>query len=212
VLTPLPNQIFHKHTYLLSKLIILLCISVLKTEYGEIALSQLWNVHNTRIEINPIESSVAYAVLGTLAAVSSRWYADVLYGKFCYGPQEKQKEVRTRTAAEWFSLYSSTAASSFALFGCYEFFQLPIGRYIQGTLAGGVEGCVGSLSFDSCLQTYIDTNSPGPTAEAQLRALLTNLYAVWIRLQDIAVDTSADDVSALVRAWSVSFSSFISNL
>mmetsp|Transcript_30891 Transcript_30891/g.35479 ORF Transcript_30891/g.35479 Transcript_30891/m.35479 type:complete len:548 (-) Transcript_30891:6-1649(-) len=185
---------------------------VLKTEYGETALSQIWNVHNTRIDINPIESAVGYALLGALAAVSSRWYADVLYGQFCYGPQEKQKEVRTRTAAEWFSLYSSTAASSFALFGCYEFFQLPIGRYIQGTLAGGVEGCVGSSKFDQCLGTYIDTNSPGPTSEAQLRALVTNLYAVWIRLQDIAVDTSADDVSALVRAWSVSVSSFISNL
>lgn len=73
------------------------------------------------------------------------------------------------------------------------------------------EGCLGSSSFDSFLNTYIDTNSPGSTVEAQLRALITNLYAVRIIFQDIAVDTSADDVSTYVRAWSVSFRSYTSN-
>merc|ERR1712071_38597 len=117
---------------------------VLKTEYGETALSQLWMVGNQLSAINP--------------------------------------------------------------------FQLPIGRYIQGTLSGGVEGCVGSSKFDACMQTFIDTNSPGPTAEAQLRALVTNLYAVYIRLQDIAGDTTTDDMSALIRAWTVSLASFIANM
>jgi hypothetical protein len=174
-------------------------------------LTQLWNGQHPPTNINAFESSIVYALLGSLAAVSSRWYADVLYGRFCYGPVEKQKEVRTRSEAEWFSLYSSTAASAAVLFGCYEFFQLPIGFWIEGTLAGGVEGCVGSNSFDVCLQTYINTNSPGPTSEAQIRALVTNLYAVWVRLQDIAVDTSADDISALVRAYYVSINSFVSH-
>jgi hypothetical protein len=174
-------------------------------------LTQLWSGQLSPTNINAFESSIVYALLGSLAAVSSRWYADVLYGRFCYGPVEKQKEVRRRSEAEWFSLYSSTAASAAVLFGCYEFFQLPIGFWIQGTLAGGVEGCVGSNSFDVCLQTYIDTNSPGPTSEAQIRALVTNLYAVWVRLQDIAVDTSADDIRALVRAYYVTFNSFISH-
>mmetsp|Transcript_11095 Transcript_11095/g.23571 ORF Transcript_11095/g.23571 Transcript_11095/m.23571 type:complete len:622 (+) Transcript_11095:133-1998(+) len=184
---------------------------VLKTEYGEVASSQLW-MQNNNAPINDIQSAITFALLGSLAAVSSRWYADFLYARFCYGPIEKQQEVRTRNNAEWFSLYSSTAASAAALFGCYEFFQLPIGRYIQGTLAGGVEGCFGSSRFDACMQTYIDTNSPGPTPEAQLRALITNLYAVYIRLQDIAGDTTWDDVSVLIRAWSVSFASFMANL
>eukprot|EP00536_Pseudo-nitzschia_multiseries_P005222 jgi/Psemu1/303183/fgenesh1_kg.95_\ len=184
---------------------------VLKSEYGEMASSLLW-MGNNHAPINNFQASITYSLLGSLAAVSSRWYADILYGRFCYGPVEKQQEVRSRSDAEWFSLYSSTAASAAALFGCYEFFQLPIGRYIQGTLAGGVEGCVGSSSFNACMQTFIDTNSPGPTPEAQLRALITNLYAVYVRLQDIAGDTSWDDVAVLVRAWSVSFASYLANL
>jgi hypothetical protein len=151
------------------------------------------------------------ALLGLFAAVSSRLYADVLYAQFRYGPLDKQEEVRSRGNVQWLSLYFSTAASAATLFGFYEFSQRPISRWIQGTLAGGVEGCVGSSSFDACLQTYIDTNSPGPSPEAQFRALATNLYMVGQRLQDIAGDTTIDDVSALVRAWSVSFVSYISH-
>ena len=173
---------------------------------------KLWMVENNLGAINPLQSSLTFALLGSLAAVSSLWYADILYGRFSYGPIEKQQEVRTRNDAEWFSLYSSTAASAAALFGCYEFFQLPIGRYIQGMLAGGVEGCFGSSQFEACMQTYINTNSPGPTAEAQFRALVINLYAVYIRLQDIAADTTTDDMSALIRAWSVSIASYIANM
>lgn len=184
---------------------------VLKTEFGETAVSQLLNFNHRVAEVNPMEAFVAYAFLGALAATSSRFYSDLLYGQFCYGPLGKQKEVRNRTGAQWLSLYSSTAASGSVLFGCYEIFQRPIGRYVQAVLSGGFEGCVGSSSFNSCINTYIATNSPEPTGKAQLRALLTNLYAVWVRLQDIAVDTSADDVSALVRAWSVSVSSYMSN-
>jgi len=175
-------------------------------------LSQLWRVESNLAAINPFQSSLTFALLGALAAVSSRWYADALYGRFGYGPIEKQREVRTRDSKEWFSMYSSTAASAAVLFGCYEFFQLPVGRYIVGTLSGGIEGCVGSSNFDVCMQTYIDTNSPGPTAQAQLRALITNLYAVYIRLQDIAADTTTDDISALIRAWSVSIASYIANM
>jgi len=70
---------------------------------------------------------------------------------------------------------------------------------------------VGSSAFDACMQTYIDTNAPGPSPEAQLRALLTNLYMVGQRLQDIAVDTTFNDVAALVRAWSVAFVSYLSH-
>lgn len=169
-------------------------------------------VENDVSTVNPVQSAITFAVFGSLASVSSRWYADVLYGRFRYGPIEKQQEVRKRKNTEWFSIYSSTAASAAALFGCYEFFQLPIGRYIQGTLSGGIEGCFGSSKFDACMQTYIDTNSPGPTTEAQFRALITNLYAVYVRLQDIAGDTTADDVSALIRAWSVSLASYIANM
>lgn len=105
-------------------------------------------------------------------------------------------------------MYFSTAASASALFGFYELSQRPISRWIQGILAGGADGCIGSSSFDLCLQTYIDQNAPGPSTEAQLRALITNLYMVGQRIQDVSVDTSANDVSALVRAWSVAVNSY----
>lgn len=150
------------------------------------------------------------AVLGLLAAVSSRLYADVFHA-FGYGPVYKQEEVRSRNNVQWLAVYFSTAASAATLFGFYELSAGPISRYIQGTLAGGVEGCVGSSSFEACLQTYIDTNAPGPSPEAQFRALATNFYMVGLRLQDIAVDTTFDDIVALGRAWSVSFVSYLNH-
>lgn len=157
-----------------------------------------------------LDPSLTGAVLGLLAAVSSRLYADVLYRS--YGPVNKQEEVRSRPSIEWFSLYFTTAASAATLFGFYEASKGPIFRWIQGTLAGGVEGCVGSSSFDACLQTYIDINAPGASPEAQFRALATNLNMVGQRLQDIAVDTTYDDVAALVRAWSVAWVSYLNHL
>ncbi len=158
-----------------------------------------------------MDPAMTGAILGMLAAVSSRFYADVLYGRFSYGPNYKQEEVRSRTYEDWLSLYFTTAASAATLFGCYELSKGPIFRWIQGTLAGGVEGCIGSSSFDACLQTYIDQNAPGPSPEAQFRALATNLNMLGQRLQDIAVDTTFDDFVALGRAWSVEFLSYLNH-
>jgi hypothetical protein len=159
----------------------------------------------------PLDLATTGALLGLFAGVSSRLYADILYGWFQYGPIGKQQEVRKRTNPEWLSLYFSCAASSAALFGFYELSQRPISRWIQGTLAGGADGCIGSTSFDLCLQTYIDQNAPGPSSDAQLRALITNLYMVGQRIQDVALDTTADDISALVRAWSVALISYLNH-
>jgi hypothetical protein len=153
------------------------------------------------------------AVLGIFAAVSSQFYADVLYGRlFEYGPKSKQREVASRSTSEWIKVYASKAASSAALFGVYEKSQIPISRWIQGTLAGGVDGCIGSESFDICLQTYIDSNSPGPSPEAQARALLTNLMMLGQRLEDIAGDTTWDDMNSLLGAWAVSANSYYQHL
>jgi hypothetical protein len=156
-----------------------------------------------------LDTSLTGALFGCLAAVSSQLYADVLYGMFRYGPESRQQEVFARKTIDWLAVYCSKAASTAALFGVYEYSQGPISFWIQATLAGGVDGCIGSTSFDACLQTYIDTNTPGPSPEAQFRALVTNLFMVGQRLQDIAVDTSMDDVNALVGAWAVSVNSFL---
>jgi hypothetical protein len=155
-----------------------------------------------------VDTAVSGAFFGLLAAVSSQLYADILYGYFRKGPEYKQIEVRSRNVFDWATVYISTSISAAALFGIYELSHRPVSRYLQGMLAGGVEGCVGSNSFDFCLQTYIDANAPGPSPEAQLRALYTNLVMVGERLQVIAVDTSADDMQALVAGWAVATHSF----
>jgi hypothetical protein len=157
-----------------------------------------------------VDTAVSGAFFGLVAAISSQLYADVLYGYFRKGPEYKQIEVRSRKIIDWATVYLSTSISAAALFGIYELSKRPVSRYVQGMLAGGVEGCVGSKSFDFCLQTYIDANAPGASPEAQLRALYTNLVMVGERLQVIAVDTSADDMRALVAAWAVAGDSFFS--
>ena len=178
-----------------------LAYDVLKTDFGG---SLIWDGI-------VLDTALAGAFFGLFAAISSQLYADVLYGRFQYGPKSRQEEVRSRKAVDWFAVYSAKAFSTATLFGVYEYSQGPISRWIQGTLAGGVDGCLGSTSFDVCLQTYIDTNAPGPSPEAQFRALVTNLYMVGQRLQDIAGDTTLDDVKALIGAWAVAFNSYLQN-
>lgn len=172
--------------------------NVLMTEFGESLMLEG-------------ERSSTGALLGFIAAVSTQLYADVLYGYFQYGPEWRRQEITQRTSVDWVAAYIPRALSSAALFGVYEWTQPPVSRYIQGMLAGGVDGCFGSEDFDMCLQTYIDMNAPGPSAEAQLRALATNLLMVAQRIQDVAGDTSQADFEALGRAWTVSFLSYVQN-
>ena len=175
-----------------------LAYNVLKADFGD----------NLIIDGIMLDSSITGALYGLVAAVASQLYADILYRYYRYGPKSRRLEVFERRTIDWLAIYSAKAISTAVLFGVYEFSQGPISRWIQGTLAGGVDGCIGSTSFDLCLQTYIDTNAPGPSTEAQFRALVTNLVMVGQRLQDISVDTSFEDVKALVGAWSVAAVSY----
>jgi len=175
--------------------------NVLRTEFGEtMAMGE-----------NMLGPTSTGAVFGVFAALSTQLYADVLYGYFRYGPESRYTEVQSRTELDWFSIYALRAVSSAVLFGVYESCQGPVTQWIQGTLAGGIDGCVGSNNFDMCMQTYIDDNAPGASPEAQARALATNLLMVAQRIQDVAGDTSVADFEALSRAWTVSFLSFIHN-
>lgn len=177
--------------------------TVLKAEFGG-------TVAFHGVELGPGPSG---AIFGIIASVSSQFYADVLYGKlFELGPRSKQEEVSNRTTSDWIKVYVSSAISSAALFGVFEQSQIPVSRWIQGMLAGGVDGCIGSTSFDICLQTYIDANAPGPSPEAQFRALLVNLMMVGQRLQDVAGDTTWDDIRRLLAAWTVSVYSYLQHL
>lgn len=179
-----------------------LAYNVLKTDYAESGF----------LSLTSADPGLSGAVLGFIAAVASLVYADVLYGIFQYGPRPKQLEVQNRRPIDWLTYYSTNSFSTAALFGIYEFSQRPISRYIQGVLAGGFDGCLGSASFEACFDTYIDANAPGPSSEAQVRALVTNLVMVQQRIADIAVDTTADDIETLVRAWCVSAYSYIQSI
>jgi hypothetical protein len=161
---------------------------------------------------SPFGPGIMGITFGFLAAFTARLYADLLYGVLRYGPEVKQAEVRTRQLPDWFTFYASCSLSSAALFGVYEQSQGPIRRWIQGVLAGGFDACLGSDSFETCFDTYIQANAPIPSAEAELRALATNLIMVGQRLQDIAGDTTADDVERLARAWVVSAYSYMNHL
>eukprot|EP00538_Stauroneis_constricta_P000631 CAMPEP_0119550334 /NCGR_PEP_ID=MMETSP1352-20130426/3863_1 /TAXON_ID=265584 /ORGANISM="Stauroneis constricta, Strain CCMP1120" /LENGTH=545 /DNA_ID=CAMNT_0007596143 /DNA_START=200 /DNA_END=1835 /DNA_ORIENTATION=+ len=133
------------------------------------------------------------AMFGCISGISSLLYADILYGVFRLGPNYRQLEIRTRTQRNWITLYLSNGLSSAAIFGVYEGTKKYASRWLQGILAGGFDGCVGSQDFDACLQTYIDTNAPGPSLEAQLRALATNFAMVGQRLHDIYADAGSFD-------------------
>ena len=170
-------------------------------EYGVLQAEYADTLIMNYAVLNPWTTS---ALLGFVAAISSQLYADILYGIFGYGPESRQEEVLSRKSGEWATVYTSRALSSGALFCVYELSQLPIYRYIQGTLAGGVEGCFGSNNFDLCLSSYIDLNAPGPSPEAQFRALATNLVMVQQRLKFIAADTSLEDIQALLATWTAS--------
>lgn len=176
-----------------------LAYDVLKTDFGE---TLMWNGLL-------LDTSLTGALFGLVAAISSQLYADLFYGVFKYGPEERQKKLSARSQLDWLAVYASRGVSTAALFGVYEFSQGPIAQAIQGTLAGGVDGCVGSSAFEACMQTYINTNAPGPSAEAQFRALVINLSIVYQRLQDIAGDTSLDDFKTLANEWFVSISGYI---
>jgi hypothetical protein len=180
-----------------------LSYGALKTDFGDSLF--LWNGQL-------LDPSLSGAALGFIAASSSQLYADVLYGLFRYGPKSKQEEVLSRKSVDWGAVYASRALSAAALFGVYEFSQRPISRWIQGILAGGFDGCVGSQSFDACMQTYIDVNAPGPSPTAQFRALTTNLIMVGERLRDVAGDTSPDELKSLVGAWGVAGFSYFQSL
>jgi len=168
-----------------------LAYDVLKTDFGN---SIIWNGL-------VLDTTLTGLLFGSIAAISSQLYADVLYGVFKYGPENKRNMLMERGTRDTIALYTSRSISTATLFGVYEFAQGPVSRYIQGTLAGGVDGCVGSSNFEVCLQSYIELNAPGPSAEAQFRALVVNLSIVVQRLQDISGDTSWDDLVTLFRSW-----------
>lgn len=88
----------------------------------------------------------------------------------------------------WIQVHSSahiliTLFCNDRLFGVYDAAQIPAKRALNALFSGGAEGCLGSVDYNMCAETFLYNNPPpGPSMDAQARALLTMGYSVWSRL------------------------------
>lgn len=162
---------------------------------------------------NPIIESASY---GALAAFSSQMYADMLYRYTDYGSKTAKANAANRTSNDFASIYFSKALKGAILFGTYEYARLPITRFFQSILTGGVDSCMGSSEFDVCIETFFEDNPPSDIAstEAQLRALFTALVGLGDRVglsfngDDFFV---VDNLEGNVRSLAVSFYSLLNH-
>ena len=127
----------------------------------------------------PLFPGVESAVFGVIAGLSARVYADWFFAVFGFGGEAKQEEVRSRTIFQWFSKYSQEGLSAAALFGVYEFAQIPAKAIISAILSRGAENCYGSQDYNLCVEAFLMSNPPGATPEAQFQALVVTLASSW---------------------------------
>jgi hypothetical protein len=119
-------------------------------------------------------------LFGAIANLSSQVYADILYARFGFGGEAKQSAVLSRTADEWLSIYVSSTVTGATLFGVYEAAQIPAKVLTSALFSGGVEGCYGSSDYNLCVESFLfnGLSPPGPSLEAQLRAIVTTLVSL----------------------------------
>jgi hypothetical protein len=164
-----------------------------------------------------LASNVDSALFGFVAALSSQLYADVAYTFTEYGTEEKRREARQRSLAGWIQLYVRISLNSAVLFGVYESVKTPVSTAIAGFLSRGVENCVGSDDYNTCMDAYMKMNPPEADAAAQLRSLLTAFVSLSDRLSnDGSMDRAEFTRSVVVQLYSLaqhifSFSLFTSN-
>lgn len=167
---------------------------VLKTDLSE---RIVWNGQ-------VLASNVDSALFGFVAALSSQLYADVAYMYTEYGTEEKRRESRERSIAAWIKLYVTTSLNSAVLFGVYESVKSPVSNAIIGFLSGGVENCVGSQDYNTCMDVYMKSNPPGADAAAQLRSLVTAVVSLGDRLSnDGSLDKTELTRSLVVQLYSL---------
>jgi hypothetical protein len=123
-------------------------------------------------------------LFGAIANLSSQVYSDLLYARFGFGGEDRQRAVLSRTAEEWLSLYVSSTVTGATLFGVYEAAQIPAKVLTSALFSGGVEGCYGSSDYNLCVESFLfnGLSPPGPSLEAQLRAIVTTLASLSNRL------------------------------
>lgn len=151
-----------------------------------------------------LASNVDSAIFGFLAALSSQLYADVAYTYTQYGSEEKRKESRERSLEGWIKLYTTISINSAVLFGVYESVKAPVANGIAGFLSGGVENCVGSEDYKTCMNVYISSNPPEADAAAQFRSLITAMVSLLDRIQnDGSLDKDEFTRSLIVQLYSL---------
>jgi len=141
-------------------------------------------------------------LFGFLAAVSAKFYADVI-GLF----EEKEENsdaarsplALTPPSMSDISAYLKTGFGSAALFGSFEALRNPFSSFARNLLSGGIDSCLGSARFDMCMETYAVVNPPGPTSEAQLRALVAAIIGIVSRAPG-AADVAEVGEEALANA------------
>jgi len=111
------------------------------------------------------------AIFGLLAALSSQLYTDVLYLYSDFGNPLKREMTINRSLEGWASVYATKCLSAATLFGVYEAVREPTSRFVSSLVSGGVGGCTGSRDYDLCMETYLVSNPPAATLQAEFRAL-----------------------------------------
>jgi hypothetical protein len=162
----------------------------------------VWNGH-------VLASNLDSALFGFFAALSSQLYADIAYRYTDYGTEEKRKEARERSLGDWIKLYTTISINSAVLFGVYETVKSPVANAIAGFLSGGVENCLGSKEYSTCMDVYMVNNPPAADAAAQFRSLITAVVSLWDRIQnDGSLDKAEFTRSLVVQLYSLAHQIF----
>jgi hypothetical protein len=117
------------------------------------------------------------ALFGMITALTSQIYADILYAYFGLGGALKKETILARTTEDWTTIYISKMIYCAVLFGAYAALQDPAARIVAALGSGGVDNCVGSSQYASCIDTFVRDNSPTPDAE--FRSLVTAAVSFW---------------------------------
>jgi len=147
----------------------------------------------------PVASPVESAAFGALASLSSKIYADILYGWFGLGGEANRKKIQSRTLQELFVLYFSESVSAATLFGVYAAALGPLKRATATLFSEGVGNCVGSDNYNLCVDTFVTDNPLEASPSGELRAMVTSLVSLWNQWFVLRASPAAD-VRALVTA------------
>lgn len=122
---------------------------------------------------------VESAVIGLVTGLTTQVYSDVLYANFGLGGDDKRNQIRSRTVRETTAAYLSKMIYCAVLFGVYDTVKIPAKFAVAALSSGGIDACVGSNNYSSCVATFVTNNPLGASPEAELRSLVTAMVSLW---------------------------------